>query len=106
MLLQIEEDVDGNVNYEIESYCENKFPDYKVEQSVYHMKYLIDARFVQANSGYFRDITPIGRDFLNNVRNDGIWSDTKKVIKPLGTVALGIVSDIAASIVKKTFNLS
>jgi len=105
ILLQIEKDVDGIINYEVKSYCEHQFPEYPCEQTVYHMKYLIDAHFLQAANGYFRDITPIGRDFLNNIRNDGVWSDTKKIIKPLGSVAINVVSEVAASIVKKTLNL-
>ena len=106
MLLQVETDTDGHTNYEIESYCEARFPEYETNTTTYHMKYLIDAEFVQAKNGAFRDITPAGRDFLNNVRNEGVWEDTKKAIKPLGSVALNIVSEIAASIIKKTLNLS
>ena len=105
MLLQVEEDVDGIKNFSVDSYCVNQFPDYVPEQTIYHMKYLIDAGFIQARHNYFRDITPIGRDFLNNVRDDKVWSATKKAVKPVGTVALNIVSEVAASIVKKTFNL-
>jgi len=105
ILLQVEEDVDGVVNYSIRSYCEEMFPNCNVDKTTYHMKYLIDAGFMQAANGYFIDITPKGRDFLNNVRDDGIWNETKKAVKPMGTVAIGIVSEIAASIVKKTFNL-
>lgn len=105
MLLQIEKDVDGIVNYEVGSYCAHQFSEYPSEQAGYHMKYLIDVGFVQAANGYFRDITPIGRDFLNNVRNDGVWPDTKKAIKPLGSVAIHVVSEVASSIVKKTLNL-
>ncbi len=105
MLLKAEKDADGRTNYEMNSYCENAFPDYALNKSIYHMKYLVDAGFIQAKNGYFLDITPNGRDFLNNIRNDAVWAETQKAVKPLGTVAINIVSDIAASVVKKMFNL-
>ena len=105
MLLQVETDVDGNINYRINCYCEKNFPSYPVDVTTYHMKYLLDARFIQGNNGYFRDITPAGRDFLNNIRDEKVWSETKKAASKVGGVAIGILSDIAASVVKKMFDL-
>lgn len=105
MLLKIEEDVDGSVNFEIGSYCEITFTEHDATLTKYHMKYFLDAGFVQGANGYFRDITPYGRDFLDNIRDSTIWSKTKEAVKPFGTVALDVVSEIAASIARKMFNL-
>jgi Hypothetical protein (DUF2513). len=106
MLLEVEEIVDGSICYEINSFCEVHFPDTDFSKTRYHMKYLIDAGYVESIRGFFVDITPTGRDFLNNVRDNQVWATTKETIKPLGTVALNVVSEVAATIVKKTFNLS
>jgi hypothetical protein len=106
MLMQIELDVDGNVNYDVRSYCKDMFPGIEPKQSVYHMKYLIDACFVQAENGYFRDLTPAGHAFLNNVRDNVVWAKTKEAVKPLGQVAISVVSEIAASVVRKMLELN
>ena len=105
MLLKIESEVDGIVSYEITSFCEVEFPGVPVDEAVYHMKYLLDANFVQGKSGYFRDITPDGRNFLNNVRDDKVWAETKKTAAKVGGVAINVLSEIAASVIKKTFGL-
>jgi hypothetical protein len=105
MLLQIELDVNGSRNYEITGYCNDRFPECPNE-AVYHMKYLFDAGFVQPGNGWLRDLTPAGHDFLRNIREDGVWAKTKESLKPFGQVAIGLVSEVAASILRKSLGLS
>jgi hypothetical protein len=105
MLLQVETDAGIKTPYLIENFCLDNFPDYDAKQTLYHMKYLIDAHYVEANKTFVLDITPTGREFLDNVRNERIWSDTKKKVSPLGTVALNILSEVGAYLIKKALNL-
>lgn len=78
MLLQVELDVDGMVNYEIENYCEDRFSECP-DKAIYHMKYLIDAQLVQARNGFLRDLTPAGHDILKNIREITCGQKPKKL---------------------------
>lgn len=44
-----------------------------------------------------RDITPKGLDYLNNVRNESVWSKTKERIKPMEQVTFDLISEVAKS---------
>lgn len=107
ILLKVEEISDGNVNYLPEHIWQKYFTEScKLNIFNYHVKYLFDDHLIEGSNGYVFDITPTGRDYLNNVRDDNIWKKTKERIQPLGTVALGIVSEIAKSFVSKKLGLS
>lgn len=65
--------------------------------------YMIDAKPLYkriSNTSFFVfDITPRGHEFLNNIRDDGIWKTTKEQSKKVGTTALSILSQIATTII-------
>lgn len=50
-------------------------------------------------------ITWYGHQFLDNIRDDGIWKETKNITSKVASVSLGILSDVAASVMKKTLGL-
>uniref|UniRef100_UPI0034A03C4D DUF2513 domain-containing protein n=1 Tax=uncultured Allisonella sp. TaxID=339338 RepID=UPI0034A03C4D len=56
----------------------------------YHVKYLKDIAFLECSNDYITDITPVGRSFLENIRNDGIWEEVKKHIQPLAAISLSL----------------
>ena len=60
-------------------------------------KFLLDANFIEMVNGGIIDITPKGRDYLNNIRNSDIWEKTKLKLQPLGAVAFDIVSEVGKS---------
>ena len=66
-----------------------------------------DARLIEGT--YTRDaiidITPLGRDYLDHVRNDTVWGKTKKNLQPLGTVPLSVVSQVTASCISSLLGL-
>ena len=39
------------------------------------------------------------RDRLNNLRSDQVWESVKEKIKPLGTVSINVLSQLATKIV-------
>ena len=45
------------------------------------------------------DLTYMGHEFLENVRNDGIWNDAKKKSASIGAFTLSVLSKAAASII-------
>ena len=99
MLLQIEEDVDGIKGQHITFYSKEKFPNYDSDQTIYHMKYLIDDGMVQAASGYFYDLTPRGHKFLADIRSDTVWNKTKEVSSKLGAGSIAALSTIAGKVI-------
>lgn len=64
---------------------------------------MIDARKITPDSYikhyYIYDITPKGHEFLNNIRDDGIWKETKIKALQCGSLALNILYQVAASII-------
>ncbi|MGG4552565.1 DUF2513 domain-containing protein [Paenibacillus humicus] len=54
---------------------------------------------------FIKSITWDGHQFLDNIRDDGIWKETKKVTSKVASVSVGILTDVAASVMKKTLGL-
>ncbi|MDR3591553.1 MAG: DUF2513 domain-containing protein [Negativicutes bacterium] len=106
ILLDIEEIADGHTNYPFLFYWEEKFISYDQMAFFYHMKYLSDARLIEAKNGYFIDLTPKGREYLDNIRDKTIWDETKSKIKPLGNVTLDVITATAKALVLKYLGLN
>lgn len=42
-----------------------------------------------------------GHKFLDNIRDDGIWKDTKGILSKFSSTSISIASDIASSVITK-----
>jgi len=72
LLLAIEADSNGLQSFSLLHY-QTLFTGYNPIIIDYHLKYLIDAHLAEGKVHcYVLDITPKGRDYLNNVRDDSI----------------------------------
>lgn len=98
-------------------------PDYQSEllkkfdndELVYHINYCIDAELLSTITpiGSYRigiaDLTPKGHDFLENIRDNKIWSGIKDVAAEVGSKSLESVRQIAsvviAQLIKSHFGL-
>ena len=102
MLLVIESYVDGENFIDGKSFvlhCEHD--DYSDEQMVYHMKYLIDAGYLETSRmdrWYFRDISPMGREYLENIRDDKIWRIVKDKLSALSSASPQVLVRIATQV--------
>ena len=108
ILVVIEDISDGSVNFTTDGIWKDYFQNRcQTEVFRYHVKYLRDCGFIEPsnNSGYIIDITPYGREYLDNIRDDTIWEKTKEKVKPLGNVTLDVISEIAKSLVMTYFGL-
>lgn len=105
LLLKIELSADGhrvfsNMDFFV---C---FPDENQVKVDYHLKYLLDSGLVEGdNTICIVDITPYGREYLDNIRDDSVWKSVKERIHKLDSVALPVVSKVAESIVLKALGL-
>lgn len=46
-----------------------------------------------------KSITYDGHQFLDNIRDDGVWKNTKSVLSKFTSTSLGIISDISSQII-------
>lgn len=46
-----------------------------------------------------KSITYNGHQFLDNIRDDGVWKETKKIASKVSTTSLDIISNIAAQVI-------
>lgn len=108
MLLVIEDQANG-VNPMGYSYLlDEHFPESDNEMIQYHVKFLHDSRLIECVTGNFRsiiDITPKGREYLDNIRSNDIWSQTKAAIKPVGDITLDTVKEVAKHLLLSALGL-
>jgi hypothetical protein len=103
ILLKIEEFSDGSTNFPY-AYI-YKYFDYEKQIIEYHVKYLKDANFIEAQNGYFIDLTPIGRDYLENIRDNNIWNKVKEKMNTLPSTSISVAAELAKDVILKYFNL-
>ena len=86
-----------------------QFKPHAIDEINYHVQLLIEARFVEGNVGpvvpTISKLTWRGHEFLDNTRDQDIWSKTKERIKGLASVALSVAAEIAQAEVKKRLGL-
>lgn len=114
LLIETEEMTDGINSYMFNNYCLS-FKDVEKIKLRYHLKYLYNIGFIESlskcNSANIErlaiiDITPAGREYLDNIRNISVWHKTKSIIHKFGSpVTVSMVSNIAASVVKHSLGL-
>jgi hypothetical protein len=84
--------------------------DHSKEEVDYHLCLLIDAGLLNGKTSQgmpvFCKLTWEGHEFLDNIRDQDVWSRTKKRIEGLPSVALGVIVDIAKAEIRKRLGLS
>lgn len=90
------------------------FPDFSSDDIVYSAEKLIEAGYLQGSVNTFIGggqpgitITSIsfeGHQFLDNIRDDGVWKDTKKALSKFSSVSLGVINTIATQILTSLIN--
>ena len=63
---------------------------------------LLDGRLVNtngANNYLIEDITPMGHEFLGNIRSNENWQKTKSIASKVGAATLDVFSKIAVKLV-------
>lgn len=81
--------------------------DFSVSDIFYSVKQLSDGGLISTKNissfgstdWLIRDITPHGHEFLQNVKDNSVWEQTKAKAKSVGSFALSILSQIAVNIV-------
>lgn len=112
LLLYYEETTDGKRPLSDEFVAKTVQAD-SLDVLSYHVKYLIDTGFVEykiithKKIRVVTDITPVGRSYLDSVRNATVWEDVKEHFKDkLGHVAIEAVSAVAHHAMFKAMGLT
>ncbi|BBM18381.1 hypothetical protein G15_2046 [Enterococcus avium] len=83
---------------------------YELEELIYTAQKLNEAGFINGDSsiGYdqFTDftvesITWNGHKFLDTVRDNKVWSDTKKITSKFSSVSLSLVENVASTVISQ-----
>lgn len=105
LLLKIEDITDGYSEF-YNADIIKAFSDYSGAVILYHLKYLDDAGYIERyRHNVIIDITPIGREYLNSVRNNDIWEKTKQKIQSFGDVSLPIITEVSSALIKSSLGI-
>ena len=112
ILIRIEDDpqMDGTREFYFPTAQDMGFPDRSSEEVAYNFSLLVEEGFVNGAASAFlpiivRSLTWRGHEFLDNIKDAGIWKKTKERLKGLPNVALTVVGAIAEAEVKKHLGL-
>lgn len=111
LLMAIAEDphCDGTRWFGIDSPDDLHITGHSLHEVLYHLTLLIEAGFIKGKIGIdalaINRLTWDGHEFLDNIRDAGIWGKTKERLKGLPSVAISVIGEIAKAEVKKHLGL-
>lgn len=91
------------------------FEIYERDDVFYTLHKLDEAGFIKLSTSWgsgklityaINDITWHGHEFLDNIRGDIVWEETKKQTSKLGSVSIPILQDIATKVITNSIGLS
>ena len=88
-------------------------PDYQVsllkkfdnDELIYHINYCVESGLLSIDNSYgqyqivIKDLTPKGHEFLENIRDDKVWSGVKKIALKIGSTSLNSVIQISSNVI-------
>ncbi|MGG7191169.1 DUF2513 domain-containing protein [Clostridium paraputrificum] len=110
ILLYIESKTDsqiGFVNFEelvndLNTYDENTLH-YHVDQ-VLSYGLVHDVKYAENKPDYILDLSPLGHNFLADIRSDNIWTNTKSIAAKIGSVSLDSLIQISTGVLTQMIN--
>ncbi|KJJ41248.1 hypothetical protein UM89_14645 [Bacillus subtilis] len=115
LLLEFEEKLGLNDTIYLEQIKSfETFQNYGEDQTLYCILKLLEAELLIGSKQYADDkvifigissISFSGHEFLDNIRDDGIWKSTKEKVSKLASVSLPTLSQVAAAFIKSKIGL-
>ena len=101
--------IEENVGYG-NSLRAEKIPleNFNKDDVIYTADKLAEANFINADVSYniygepyilINSLTWSGHEFLDNIRDDNVWKNTKNIISKFSSVSLTLVSNIASQVI-------
>lgn len=82
---------------------------YSSEELIYTVEKLIEADFLNCSTSHYigsslpairiKSITYSGHQFLDNIRDDKVWKETKSIVSKVSSVSIQIISDVASKVI-------
>lgn len=109
-ILLVLEDKPFGIRYSLPALCE-QLPTYSEEELYYTCLKLSEGNYIKISDAGFTkqnliristidDLTFSGHQFLENIRDQSVWSKTLNIAKSVGSFSLKTLYDIAAEIIK------
>lgn len=103
LLLEIEEKHDGS-GYQVNLDYTN-YPKKTEDEILYHLVLLNEVGFIECandfrQNGIIRNLHWAGHDFLDSIRDDKIWAQTKEGASSAGGFTVDILRDLAKGLIK------
>lgn len=108
--------VEENQEFDSMDSQEIELDGYSEGQIGYHLKIMVDGGLLDAQDTttndsvsydfFIRSITLYGHEFLDAVRDAGVWNHTKKALLPIGSASLDVVESIAVAYIGSNLGLS
>ena len=106
LLLFVEENLNYGDNLDASTVEIKK---YSHEEILYSADKLIEANYLSGFKGFsinspfptirISALTWSGHQFLDNIRDEGIWKDTKNIVSKFSSVSLNMLGNIASQII-------
>ena len=88
-------------------------PDYQLkllkefdnDSLIYHINYCVESGLLSANEPlglyqiFIADLSPKGHDFIENIRDNKVWSGVKNIATKIGSKSLNSVIQIATNVI-------
>lgn len=102
--------VEDSCDHENYLECPEEFPEtikdkYSPNELYYHIKqcelsgFIRDVRWTLDGDCSIRDLSPLGHQFLADIRSDTNWSKTKEIAQKVGSTSLDAISKIASDVI-------
>jgi hypothetical protein len=111
LLLYVEE----NHSYDSLASSDIQMDGYSQEQIGYHVKMMADGGLIETidttgfdsrtHGCFINRITWYGHEFLDSVRDEGVWRHVKSALRPVGTVSFEVIKNLAVAYASKTLGL-
>lgn len=92
LLLEAEDQTDGKINFEYVSPVEGMSPE-EFERQSYHLSYMVKAGLLEGDNVAYWDLTPLGHEYLDSIRDDTVWKKFLGVAGRLGSLTASQLID-------------
>lgn len=95
----------GNSSIPFPDYQAKLLQDFNNDELIYHINYCFDPDLISINGPlgtyqiFITGLTPKGHDFLENIRDNKVWSDVKDVATKVGSKSLDAVFQISSNVI-------
>ncbi|WP_186333635.1 DUF2513 domain-containing protein [Paenibacillus xylanexedens] len=110
LLLAIESEPFGNSITKHDFKNNDFLKDHSFEEVVYTIQKLIEAKYINAEILYAGDeihnffissLTWDGHQFLDNIRDDGVWKKSKDIANKFSSISVSMLSNIASNVISQ-----